>query len=259
MYIMRCHYYLALQKICDFIKEFLINQVRERKAKGVVIGISGGLDSSVVAALAVKALKSSSVLGLLLPEQGITPREDFDDALDLAKKLAISYRIIEISKKKQEIMKDLPSDPLAQGNLAARIRMCILYFFASYKGMLVAGTTDKSELKLGYYTKYGDGSADILPIADLYKTQVRELAYYLDIPERIIKKDSRPGLWEEHTAEGEIGLPYTVVDNILRESENKNVNSNLYDAEAVRRVQVLIEKNKHKGEMPVVCKLSNLY
>ena len=116
------------------------------------------------------------MLGLLLPEQGITPREDFDDALDLAKKLAISYRIIEISKKKQEIMKDLPSDPLAQGNLQTRIRMCILYFFASYKGMLVAGTTDKSELKLGYYTKYGDGSADILPIADLYKTQVRELA-----------------------------------------------------------------------------------
>jgi NAD+ synthase len=259
MYIMHCHYCLALQKICDIIKEFLMNQVRERKAKGVVIGISGGLDSSVVAALAVKALKSSSVLGLLLPEQGITPKEDLDDALDLTKKLAITYRIIEISKKKQEIMKDLPSDLLAQGNLAARIRMCILYFFASYKSMLVAGTTDKSELKLGYYTKYGDGSADILPIADLYKTQVRELAHYLDVPERIIKKDSRPGLWEKHTAEGEIGLPYTVVDNILRDSENRNVNSNLYDSDIVRRVQVLIKKNKHKGEMPVVCKLSNSY
>ena len=142
----------------------------------MVIGISGGIDSSVVAALAVKALTPASVLGLILPEEGVTPKEDTDDAVDLANKLTMSYRLIEIGQKKLEIMKDLPSDYLAQGNLSARIRMCILYFFASYMRMLVAGTTDKSELKLGYYTKYGDAGADILPIADLYKTQVREMA-----------------------------------------------------------------------------------
>ena len=98
----------------------------------MVIGISGGIDSSVVAALAVKALTPASVLGLILPEEGVTPKEDTDDAVDLANKLTMSYRLIEIGQKKLEIMKDLPSDYLAQGNLSARIRMCILYFFASY-------------------------------------------------------------------------------------------------------------------------------
>jgi NAD+ synthase len=246
-----------LEQICNIIKKFFVNEINLRRATGVVIGISGGIDSSVVAALAVKALTPASVLGLILPEEGVTPKEDTDDALDLANKLTMSYRLIEIGQKKLEIMKNLPSDYLAQGNLSARIRMCILYFFASYMRMLVAGTTDKSELKLGYYTKYGDSAADILPIADLYKTQVREMASYLAIPDRIIKKDSRPGLWNRHTAEGEIGLSFIVVDSILRELENESFSANKYHDKDVSRIRELIEKNKHKGEMPMICKISN--
>ena len=122
--------------------------------------------------------------------------------------------------------------------------------------MLVAGTTDKSELKLGYYTKYGDAGADILPIADLYKTQVREMADYLAIPDRIIKKDSRPGLWNRHTAEGEIGLSFIVVDSILRDLENESFSANKYHDKDVSRIRELIEKNKHKGEMPMICRIS---
>lgn len=125
--------------------------------------------------------------------------------------------------------------------------------------MLVAGTTDKSELNLGYYTKYGDASADILPIADLYKTQVRELASYIGISENIIKKDSRPGLWNKHTAEGEIGLSFAVVDSILRDLENGRINANKYQHKDVSRIRELIEKNKHKGEMPIICKTSNYF
>lgn len=257
MYITCHHYSLTLEQISNIIKEFFVIELRRRKANGVVIGISGGVDSSVVAALAVEALTPTSVFGLILPEEGITPKGDLDDAVDLAQKLAIPYKLIQISDKKRAIMKDLPYDELAQGNLSARIRMCILYFFAAYKGMLVAGTTDKSELKLGYYTKYGDSAADILPIADLYKTQVKEMASYLAISERIIKKESRPGLWYNHTAEREIGLSYRLIDSILREMENKSFNPNKYNTEDVKRVQELIQKNKHKGEMPVICKVSH--
>lgn len=248
-----------MEQICNIIQEFFVSEVQERRANGVVIGISGGIDSSVVAALAVKALRPTSVLGLLMPEEGVTPKEDTDDAIELATNLSVPYRLIEIGQKKLEIMKDLPSDSLAQGNLSARIRMCILYFFASHMKMLVAGTTDKSELKLGYYTKYGDASADILPIADLYKTQVRELASYIGISENIIKKDSRPGLWNKHTAEGEIGLSFAVVDSILRDLENGRINANKYQHKDVSRIRELIEKNKHKGEMPIICKTSNYF
>jgi len=255
MYIIDLDHSELLEQISKIIRKFFVDQVHERRATGVVIGISGGVDSSVVATLAVKALAPTSVLGIILPEDGITPMEDTDDALNLANKLSIPHKIIEIGKKKLEIMKDLPLDELAQGNLSARIRMCILYFFASNKQMLVAGTTDKSELKLGYFTKYGDGSADILPIADLYKTEVREMARFLTIPDRIIRKESRPGLWKNHSAEGELGLSFIVVDKILRDLESRSIDSSKYRENDIIRVQELMEKNKHKAEMPMICKV----
>lgn len=254
-YIIRFPHSYLLEQISKIIQNFLIHEIQERKATGVIIGMSGGVDSSVVAALAVKALPSTSVLGLILPEEGVTPKEDMEDALDLANKLFIPYKVIDIGRIKHEMTKELPSDQMAQGNLSARIRMCILYFFASNKRMLVAGTTDKSELKLGYYTKYGDGSADILPIADLYKTQVREMAQYLAIPDRIIKKDSRPGLWIKHTAEGEIGLSFNVADDILRDLENETFDARKHIANDIRRIHELMQKNKHKAEMPTICKI----
>ncbi|HEY7572209.1 MAG TPA: NAD+ synthase [Nitrososphaeraceae archaeon] len=244
-----------MEQISKTIQNFFIYEIQKRRATGVVIGVSGGVDSSVVATLAVKSLSPTSVMGIILPEEGVTPKEDVEDALDLANQLFIPYKVIDISKIKHEMTKELPLDKMAQGNLSARIRMCILYFFASTKKMLVAGTTDKSELKLGYYTKYGDGSADILPIADLYKTQVREMAQYLAIPDRIIKKDSRPGLWIEHTAEGEIGLSFAVADGILKDLENENFDGSKYLDKDVKRIHELMQKNIHKSEMPTICKI----
>jgi NAD+ synthase len=259
MYNIRFLLSYLLEQIAEIIQNFFTHEIQKRRATGVVIGVSGGVDSSVVAALAVKALSSTSVMGIILPEEGVTPKEDLEDALDLANQLALPYKLIDISKIKQEMTRYLPLDQMAQGNLAARIRMCILYFFASNKKMLVAGTTDKSELKLGYYTKYGDGSADILPIADLYKTQVREMAQYLAIPDRIINKVSRPGLWIKHTAEGEIGLSFAVVDGILKDLENENFDRSKYLNKDVKRIHELMQKNKHKSEMPTICKIESRF
>ena len=148
---------MQFEIIVDAITDFISSEVNERKAKGVVVGLSGGLDSAVTATLAVKALESNLVFALILPDSPITPTSDLEDAKKLAKILKIKYKIIEISKTKNQFLKHLPKNKLVQGNFASRLRMCILYYYAGIMNYLVLGTTDKSELKLGYYTKHGDG------------------------------------------------------------------------------------------------------
>jgi len=180
-----------------------------------VIGLSGGLDSSVVLHLAVDALGASKVLGLIMPSD-TTPEEDIEDAIQHAKSLRIRYLLIDIRSLLQKYLEVLPADKRARGNLMARVRMNILYYFASLNGYLVVGTSDKSELYLGYYTKWGDGAADIMPIAGLYKTQVRALGRFLKIPATIVEKKSSPRLWHNHLAEEEIGMDYESIDQILQ-------------------------------------------
>ena len=133
--------------------------------------------------------------------------------------------------------------------------MSLIYYYASILNGIVLGTGDKSEMSLGYFTKYGDGAADLLPIADLYKTEVRSLARYLSIPNEIISKESSARLWKGHTAEGEIGLPYEDIDLILDHIERGIPISSYKLRKKAARVKGLIEKNKHKHEMPLVCKL----
>jgi len=206
---------LNFEQISKGIADFIRREVAEAGATGVVMGLSGGLDSSTAAYLAVKALGEDSVLGLILPDSGITPIQDVEDAKEVARNLGIETIFLDIASIHDTYMKYLKSHRLAEGNLRARIRMCILYYYANLLNRLVLGTGDKSEALIGYFTKYGDGGVDIQPLAQLYKTQVRALASYLNVPRQIVAKKSSPRLWAGQQAEDELGLVYEDIDRIL--------------------------------------------
>ena len=208
---------LDFQKTTHEITQFIRNIVNDANAEGVVIGLSGGVDSSLVAALCVKALSSSQVHGLMLPAR-FTPSQDTEDALNLGEQLGITTQQINIHGINDVVLQSLQSDPhsiVARANLLARIRMTLLYYHANTLNYLVAGTGDRSEELIGYFTKYGDGGVDFLPISHLYKTQVRALARHLEIPPAITEKPSSPQLYPGHLATDEIPLEYAQLDPVL--------------------------------------------
>ncbi len=251
-------------KVLKKISRFLNKEVKSRNARCVVIGISGGIDSTVTAYLSAQALGADKVLGLLLPDYSVTPKIDVRHGLEISKKLNINYELIGIGKGKNYIIKNFPRNKLAKANFLVRLRMAILYYYAAAKGGIVVGTADKSELQLGYFTKYGDGGADIFPIADLYKTEVRQIARYMKIPQHIIEKRSSARLWKGHTAEGEIGVSYETIDKILYQINFDKVLKNSpipeivgVDQKNVRTVIEWIKNNRHKHELPIPrCKLN---
>jgi len=177
---------LISQEIMNFIKK----ETESRKSNGVVLGISGGIDSTVLAYLATRAIGPEKVKGLILPDENVTPSSDIDDALRICTTLKIEFEKIYINKPKNSFIEIIkPTDNiLLTGNLVARIRMCILYYYSGLLGRLVLGSSNKSELMLGYFTKYGDGASDLFPIGDLYKTQVKGFARFLEISNSIINK-----------------------------------------------------------------------
>ncbi len=206
------------ERAVSVITRFIMDYVTRSGRDGVVLGLSGGIDSSVTLYLCVRALGSSRVLALIMPYV-TTPREDVEDAIDVAKRLGVKHYVIDITEIRNSFARSIPefdeTDRVASGNLLPRIRMTILYYYANRKNLLVVGTGDKSELLLGYFTKYGDGGVDIMPIGCLYKTQVRRLGEHLGVPERIVRKPSSPRLWAGHLAEEELGAKYEDVDVVL--------------------------------------------
>jgi NAD+ synthase len=198
------------------IVSFILNVVRRAQANGIVVGLSGGIDSAVVGALCVKAMSRSNVLGLMMPSSH-TPSTDTEDALDLAKSWGIRTDTVPISRAVSVITKtaEIKGTKIAIANVEARVRMTVLYYYANSLGYLVAGTGDKSESLLGYFTKMGDGGADFLPIAHLYKTQVRELGAHLGLPRSVVGKPSSPQLWPGHMASDEIPADYDRLDAVL--------------------------------------------
>ncbi len=210
----------VVKRAIDRIMEFIRREVEESGVSGVVLGLSGGIDSSLTAALCVRALGRDRVLGLIMPTS-FTPKEDLDDAINLAGEIGIKTEIINIDGICNAFVDALQIDPnnpaykMPLANLRARIRMAILYFYANLYNYLVVGTSDRSEYLIGYFTKYGDGAADIFPIRHLYKTQVRELASYLGLPERIVKKSSSPQLYPGHKLSDELPVDYSTIDPIL--------------------------------------------
>jgi len=251
---------LDYSNISTQIQNFIFTYVEEAGANGAVLGLSGGVDSTVTAHLATKALSSKKMLGLILPDHTTTPREDVEDAENTAKQLGIKTQRIDISPIHYTFMKNLKPGRIPEGNLRARVRMCILYYYANLDNRVVVGTGDRSEILIGYYTKHGDGGVDILPIGGLYKTQVRMLAKHLKVSSRIVEKQSSPRLWAGQTAEGEIGQKYEVIDPALHLLFDLNMppeqaEKQLGSSEIVNQILERNRRSQHKREIPHLCKI----
>ncbi len=217
----------ALDRILRQLKRFIKARVQSANARGAVVALSGGIDSSVVAALAHDVVNTKA---LILPEKGVTSEQDVLDATSIAKSYNLSFTIIEINDLvncfKESAKSILPAQTLnrlsiAEANLKPRIRMTLDYVASNADRRLVLGTGNRTELLTGYFTKYGDGGVDTLPIGGLYKTQVFQLARHLNIPQRIISKAPSAGLWIGQTDEEELGLSYSLLDQILCELIDK--------------------------------------
>lgn len=246
------------QAIKEKITSFIDRKMQEAGASGAVIGLSGGIDSGLTAYLTVEALGADKVLGLLLPEKGITSEKDIDDALEVVRLLGIEHKTIDISEVLNSFSSAIPgfdkNNLLACGNLKARTRMCLLYYHANIMRRMVVGTGNKTELMLGYFTKYGDGGVDIEPVGGLYKTQVRALSRYMGVPDRIIEKTPTAGLWPGQTDEGELGVTYDEADKILMmlvdEKKDISVIKKKFPAPLVDRLAALMKANFHKKLAP---------
>ncbi len=234
---------------------FIRNYFRASKRKTSIVGLSGGLDSAVVLSLCARALGRKRVLAILLPSDS-TPASDMKDAHLLAKRLGVK-RLSTNIEPAIEVFGELGASRLLRANLSARIRMSILYSIAQKENGLVVGTGDKSEFMLGYFTKHGDGGADLFPIGGLYKTEVRELAAYLGVPEGIISKPSSPALWAGQTAEKELGFTYEIADAILAGIEKKQSRTSLskkFGKKAVDAIFRRMAQNRHKLAPAPICK-----
>ncbi|MBE6505246.1 MAG: NAD+ synthase [Methanobrevibacter sp.] len=248
---------INVEKTKNDIVEFVQNKVSEANAAGLVVGLSGGIDSTVAAFLACEAVGKENVFGVVLPST-TTPTEDKLHGTAIAQLLGINYKEMAIDSILNEFLSvtQLEEDIKAIGNLKARIRMSIIYFYANSKNYLVSGTGNKSEISIGYFTKHGDGACDIEPIGDLYKTDVFELAKYLGVPQEIIDKPPRAGLWNNQTDEDEIGMTYELLDKILyrfieKEIDAKSIADELdIEVDEVNDIIDRVERNNHKTKVP---------
>ena len=241
-------------KIKQDIEVFLKNSVSQNKADGVIFGLSGGIDSTVVAYLAAKIF-GKKALALVMPDSTVSPSNETGDALKVIGELGLDYKLIDIDVIHKVYSNHLEPDERALGNLRARIRSNIIYYYANLKNFLVLGTSDKSEYSIGYFTKFGDGSADLLPISKLYKTQLREFAKILGVPNNIITKKSSPNLWKEHIAEEELGITYEEIDSILyclekRLSVDEIIKKTEIKRESVEKIYQMHENSWHKRLPP---------
>jgi NAD+ synthase len=236
--------------------EFVAESVEEAGAEGVVVGLSGGIDSATASAIAVEAVGAENVHGLVMPSK-VSGDSNMRDAEEHAKKFGIEYDVVEIQPVVDKFLEGYSvDDEEAVGNLAARVRMCYNYLVANSKNTLVLGTGNRSELLVGYYTKYGDGGVDILPIGGLYKTEVRKVARELGVDEDIIEKPPTAGLWEGQTDEEELGATYDELDAFLRayidegESVEEATDSAGIDVETTRRLESMYRRSEHKRKTP---------
>lgn len=244
------------------IREFLHHHAFHEGGKGLVVGLSGGIDSALVARLARDAVGADAVLGVLLPN-AVVGGSLVAETEAYARSLGIDHRTIPVGPIESALQAAIGGrvDRITAGNASARIRMTLLYSIARSQGRRVAGTGNKSELLLGYFTKYGDGGVDLLPIGDLYKTQLRELAERLGLPASIRRRAPSAGFWEGQTDEGELGISYEDVDQVLHGleqlfTEGEIVSATGFPLAKVRAVIERVRDSRHKRRLPPVAKVS---
>ncbi|WP_018247464.1 NAD+ synthase [Orenia marismortui] len=234
------------EEIIKSLIAWIQDKVKDAGGKGVVVGLSGGIDSSVTATLCKKAFPDNT-LGLIMP-CGSKP-QDKEDAQLLADNFEIDYKEIDLESvfnTMLELLDHCESKKLSRANIKPRLRMTTLYYYASLNDYLVVGTDNRSELKLGYFTKFGDGGIDLAPLGNLVKSEVREVAKILGIPESIITKAPSAGLWAGQTDEDELGITYEEIDHYILTGEASSKVKEIVDN--------LEAKNHHKLALPPIPK-----
>jgi NAD+ synthase len=248
-----------LEAYRDHITDFVAEQADAAGVETAVIGLSGGIDSTLTSHLAVEALGAENVYGLVMPSTA-NREENMSDAERVASELlGIEYDVVEIEPIVEAFLDGLPQaegDQLAVGNLRVRCRAVLNYLAANHRDSIVLGTGNKSEALVGYFTKYGDGAVDCHPIANLYKGQVRQLATHVGVPEDLAEKTASAEMWVGQTDEEEMGLNYPTLDSILALHVEGGVSASATAAEigveedVIDDVRALYEKSKHKRAAP---------
>jgi NAD+ synthase len=255
---------LNLPEVEMRIRRFIKEYVENAGADGIVLGLSGGIDSGTIAALSSLAIGGDRVIGLMLPEKETINSKDIEDAKFVAEKFGLKTQLCDITTVLESFYKTIPifdpADRLCKGNIKARTRMIYLYYYANKCNRIVCGSSDKSETMMGYFTKWGDVAADISPIMDLYKTQVRKLAEHLGFPAELASKPSTPALWPNQLAETELGIKYETLDLILYGLERFMTIEEIAQQLSVEKTLVKKVKTRwlaieHKRRFPLVPKI----
>jgi NAD+ synthase len=250
------------QLVCELLTRFIMEETEKVGVQKVVFGLSGGIDSALVAFLAVRALGTERVHAVMMPYKTSSPAS-LEDAQACVHALGIEASVVDITPQIDAYFERFPdATPLRRGNKMARERMSILYDFSARLNAMVLGTSNKTELLLGYGTQHGDLASGINPIGDLYKTQVRQLARYLGVPSTIITKPPSADLWEDQTDEKELGFTYEEVDKLLfllvdRRYTKEELLAEGFDEEFIDTVIKRIARNQYKRRIPLIAKISN--
>ncbi len=254
---------LDLPFVEERTKRFIKDYVEKSGTRGIVMGVSGGVDSSTAAAISALAIGGGNVLGLVMPEEETYNPIDIEHAKMVTEKFGFPVEIIDITSILRTFYQSLPvydpNDKVSRGNVKARVRMVCLYYHANRLGRIVVGSSDKSETMIGYFTKWGDAAADISPLMDLYKTQVRQLALHIGVPPEVAMKPSSPGLWPGHLAEEELGIRYEILDLILYGLEHSMKSEHIAEQlslpiQTISNVKRRWLATEHKRRLPLTIK-----
>ena len=256
-----------LQLNCEAVRKvltgFIDNEVRKAGFHRVVVGLSGGVDSSLSAYLAAEALGPQNVWGILMPYRTSSP-ESAEHASMVVRALGINSLTVEITPMVDAYFTMFSdADQVRRGNKMARERMTVLFDHSARLGALVLGTSNKTELLLGYGTLHGDMASAVNPLGDLYKTQVRQLSRHLGVPAAVVDKQPSADLWEGQTDEAELGFTYEEVDKVLcllvdqRYEVTELVGERLFDEKFVRAVARRVQTSQYKRRLPVIAKISS--
>lgn len=253
---------LRMETVTDVLVQFVRDGVRSSGFERILLGLSGGVDSAVVAAIAARALGPQNVLGVLMPHRQSSPAST-RDAQAVAVACAIRHETVDITPIVDGFIAAAgETDRVRLGNVMARARMVVLYDRSARDGALVLGTSNKTELMLGYGTLHGDLASALNPVGDLYKTYIWQLAEHLKLPESVVRKAPSADLWEGQTDEGELGFAYRDADRLLYQlvderRTDEELETSGFTREFIGKVRERIRRSQFKRRPPIIAKLSH--